>query len=230
MRSTLAILPERKTKQRGTAAMSSIEIQSNERLIPCEDREALLDVAQRSIRQGLRTGHPLVVDPTEFADTAREPQASFVTLRIAAQLRGCVGSARVRRPLVVDVAENAFNAAFQDPRFTPLRAAEFPKLTIHISVLSPMEPLPCASEADLFEKMCVGTDGLEIEFGTYRGVLLPSVWEQLPDKPLFLQMLKMKAGIPPTFWSPRINVYRFTTESFSREVTPCLDHSLAVGD
>jgi len=126
---------------------------------------------------------------------------------------------KVRRPLVVDVAENAFNAAFQDLRFTPLRAAEFPLLTIHISVLGPMEPLLCASEADLLEKMRVGEDGLEIEYEAHRGVLLPSVWDQLPDKQLFLQMLKMKAKIPPRFWSRRINLHRFTTESFCCNVT-----------
>ncbi|MBI2481225.1 MAG: AmmeMemoRadiSam system protein A [Planctomycetia bacterium] len=208
-------------------AVSSTNLQSNEKLISLVDREALLDVAQLSIQQGLRTGRPLEIDPMEFAVTVREPHASFVTLRIGAQLRGCTGSVKVRRPLVVDVAENAFNAAFQDPRFTPLRAAEFPTLTIQVSVLSPMEPLPCTSEADLLEKMRLGMDGLEIEYGAYRGVLLPSVWEQLPDKQLFLQMLKMKAGIPPTFWSQRIDVYRFTTESFGRKVTPRPDHSLS---
>lgn len=204
--------------------MSSIDIQAKEGKISPEDREVLLDIGETSIRHGLRTGQPLEIDPAGFSDAARAPRASFTTLRIGAQLRGCVGSVKARRPLVVDVAHNAFNAAFEDPRFQPLRAAEFPMLTIHISVLTPMESVPCTSEADLLRKMRVGMDGLEIEYGGCRGVLLPSVWEQLPDKHLFLQMLKMKAGIPPTFWSQRINVYRFTTESFGRNVSSHPDH------
>jgi hypothetical protein len=206
--------------------MLSTDIQSHSGTISTEDRATLLDVAQSSIRSGLHTGRPLVVDPASFADAIRTLRASFVTLRIGDQLRGCVGSVKARRPLVVDVAENAFNAAFQDPRFTPLRAAEFPMLTIHVSVLSPMEPLVCSSETDLLDQIRAG-DGLEIEYGAYRGLLLPSVWEQLPDKQLFLQMLKMKAGIPTTFWSQHINVYRFTTESFGRKATPYPDASLA---
>lgn len=198
--------------------MLSTEAQSNDRKLSLEEREALLDVAQSSIQFGLSKGRPLAVDPDNFPHALRKPRASFVTLRINTELRGCIGSVKVRRPVVVDVAHNAFHAAFQDPRFPPLRAAEFPMLTIHVSVLSPMQRLAITSEEDLLEQVRPGTDGLELECGRYRGLLLPSVWENLPEKKQFVRALKMKAGLPPTFWSQQLNVHRFTTESFSRNV------------
>lgn len=216
---TAATHLERGIKLWGTAAMSSIDLDSNQQQISVRDRETLIDVARSSIRSGLGCGDQPVIEPTAFADALRALRASFVTLRIGADLRGCIGSVEACRPVVVDVAENAFAAAFRDPRFPPLRHFEYPTLTIQISVLGPLEPLRFASEADLLKQMREGTDGLEIEFGRFRGLLLPSVWEQLPDKRQFLRTLKIKAGLPATFWSRRMNVYRFTTESFGRKPT-----------
>ena len=204
--------------------MFSTDVKTNTLELSFRDRETLLGVAQASIRSGLCSGEPVVVEPAAFAESLRDPRASFVTLRIDGELRGCIGSVEACRPLVVDVVDNAYNAAFRDPRFPPLRPFEFPMLTVHISVLSPMEPLRFAGEADLLEQIRPGMDGLEIEYWTRRGLLLPSIWELLPDKRQFLQTLKMKAGLPATFWSQRMNVNRFTTESFGRQVTSLPDN------
>ena len=208
------------------AAMLSTDIKSNDREFSLGDREVLLDVAQSSIRFGLRAGRPPEVDPTLFADRLRTSRDTFVTLHIDAELRGCVGSVDARRPLVVDIAENAFNAAFRDPRFPPLRSSEFAMLTIHISILSPVKPLEFTSEAHLLEQIRPGTDGLEISYGPHRSLLLPSVWKDLPNKRKFLRTLKLKAGLPATFPSHRMNVNRFTAESFGRRVSSLPDNIL----
>ena len=206
--------------------MSSTKANSNEGEIAPDDRDALLEVAQSSILCGLRVNRPLAVDPNSFSVALRELRASFVTLRASPQLRGCVGSVKASRPLVADTAENAFNAAFRDPRFPPLTPHEFPTLTIDVSVLSPMHPLEFRSEAHLLEQIDPGIDGLEIECGASRGLLLPSVWEHLPDKRRFLQALKVKAGLPATFWSDRLIVNSYTTESFGRKVLPFQEQRL----
>ncbi len=185
-----------------------------------DQRRQLIDVARESIAHGLRFGSPLAVDPRHFPDRLREPQASFVTLRIAGALRGCIGSVEARRPLVNDVAMNAFGAAFHDPRFPPLATSEFPLLQIHISVLSPFEPLDFVDEEDLLARIRPGVDGLVLEYGPQRGLLLPSVWEDLPDRREFLRHLKMKAGLPPDFWDSGIRVSRFTSESFGDDDLP----------
>ncbi len=182
-------------------------------------QQLLLDVAQTSIRHGLRAGQPLVVDPRAFPDELRELRATFVTLHIGNDLRGCIGTVKAVRPLVEDVAQNAFNAAFNDPRFPPLRPFEFPMLDIEVSLLCPLQPIEFSDEAELLHQIRPGVDGLELEYGPYRGVLLPDVWKQVPDKHSFLRHLKLKAGLSPTFWSNQVRVNRFMTEYFSRRTS-----------
>ncbi len=179
-----------------------------------EERELLRKVARASIEHGLRTGRPLAVDTARHPRPLREPGASFVTLNEHGQLRGCIGSLEPVRPLVEDVAHNAWAAAFSDPRFPPLRASELPDLDLHISVLSPATPMQFDSEQDLIRQLRPGVDGLVLEEGYHRGTFLPAVWESLPDPRDFLQHLKLKAGLPADYWSDTIRVSRYTTESF----------------
>ena len=101
------------------------------------DDARLLEVARISIEHGLRHGRPLAVEAERFGAPLRAPGASFVTLRRGEALRGCTGSLEPRRPLVVDVAENAFTSAFRDPRFDPLTLDELLHVRIHLSLLGP---------------------------------------------------------------------------------------------
>jgi len=174
-----------------------------------------LDIARRSIAHGLEQRTPLPVDPAAYDERLRAPGASFVTLHLGDELRGCIGSLEARRPLVSDVACNAYAAAFQDPRFPPLSRDELPALRIHISVLSEATPLHFISENDLLRQLRPGVDGLILEEGeSHRSTFLPSVWSSLPDPRQFLQQLKLKAGLPPDYWSDSLRVLRYTTESF----------------
>ncbi len=182
-----------------------------------DQRRTLLAVARESIRHGLETGRPLTVDVSAFDPALQKERASFVTLNERGELRGCIGSLEAYRPLVADVAENAFNAAFRDPRFPPVTPDEFDALRIHISVLSPPEPMEFRDEADLLAQIRPGIDGLILEDAGRRGTFLPSVWEQLPDRRQFLAHLKLKAGLPPDHWSPTLRVWRYTTESFGED-------------
>jgi AmmeMemoRadiSam system protein A len=178
-----------------------------------EDREALLEVARASIRHGLAHGSPIPVDLEHYSPRLREPGACFVTLRRAGVLRGCVGSLEATRPLVEDVARNAFNAAFRDTRFPQLPEEESPDLEIHLSILTPPEPLPCSSEADLLSKLQPGIDGLILQDGPCRATFLPSVWESLAEPKQFLAELKRKAGLATDHWSEGIRFQRYRTES-----------------
>ena len=179
------------------------------------ERRILLDVAQRSIRHGLDRGSPLKVVPADYPPALQTQRASFVTLHLDGELRGCIGHLEAIEPLVADVAENAFSAAFKDPRFPSLQEVELSGLHIDISVLTPAEPLEFTSEADLLRQLRPGVDGLILEDGWARGTFLPSVWESLPEPRDFLAHLKRKTGLPMSHWSDRLRVYRYTTESFS---------------
>ncbi|MCC7146948.1 MAG: AmmeMemoRadiSam system protein A [Phycisphaeraceae bacterium] len=179
------------------------------------DGELLLRLARDSVAYGLEEGEPLPVDPTEFPEALRQVRATFVTLHLDGDLRGCIGVLQAARPLVVDVAQNAFAAAFQDPRFPPVTRPEAQKLTYHVSILSPPTPLTFTDQQGLLRQIRPGVDGLILEDGRYRGTFLPAVWESLPQPDQFLMHLKMKAGLPPDYWSPTLRVQRYTCQSIS---------------
>jgi AmmeMemoRadiSam system protein A len=177
-----------------------------------DQQQLLLALAKNSIQHGLTTGKPLKVNLADFPAELTEHRATFVTLQKHGQLRGCIGMLTAVRPLVEDIAENAFLAAFQDPRFPALAASELNELDIHLSLLTPAEPVTFNSEADLISQMQPFIDGLILQEGGRRGTFLPSVWQQLPEPQQFLRHLKQKAGLPPDYWSDTVQVFRYYTE------------------
>ncbi|MFA6052640.1 MAG: AmmeMemoRadiSam system protein A [Methylobacter sp.] len=175
-------------------------------------QQRLLELAKYSIQHALKTGSPLKINLAEYPAELTEQRATFVTLQTHHQLRGCIGTLEAVRPLAEDIAENAYAAAFKDPRFPPLQADELDGLEIHLSLLTPAEPMTFTSEQDLLEQLQPGIDGLILEEGYRRGTFLPSVWESLPEPEQFLRHLKQKAGLPPDYWSKNIRIYRYRAE------------------
>jgi AmmeMemoRadiSam system protein B/AmmeMemoRadiSam system protein A len=178
--------------------------------------ETLLDVAKESIDHGLRHHRPLAVPSRDFAPELRANGACFVTLKMGGDLRGCVGSPQAWRPLIDDVAENAFRAAFADSRFAPLTAEEWPHVDFSISVLTAPVPIPCASEAELVRAIRPNVDGVILADEDRRGLFLPAVWQTLPEPAEFVRHLKLKAGLKPDHWSPATRAFRFSALSISR--------------
>jgi AmmeMemoRadiSam system protein B/AmmeMemoRadiSam system protein A len=159
-----------------------------------------------------RLGVPSATAPhAPFLD---EPGATFVTLKTERQLRGCVGSLAARRPLGDDVRANAQAAAFDDPRFPPLARVEYDALEVEVSVLSASTPLVVASEQELHAQLRPGIDGVTLQWRGRRGTFLPQVWESLSDPREFITQLKYKAGLPLDFWSPDLEISRYTVEKF----------------
>jgi len=179
-----------------------------------QDKDHALRTARESIQHGLTHGMALSVDTTVFSDNLRQTLACFVTLHKDNQLRGCIGSLKAHQPLIKDIAEHAFAAAFQDPRFPPLSQSEFDALDIDISVLSKPAPMTFTNEEDLLTQIQPFTDGLILEHGYHRGTFLPSVWEQLPEKKAFLNQLKVKAGLSSDWWHDDVKISRYETIMF----------------
>ncbi len=182
------------------------------------ERRQLLTLARGSIESALATDGAL----SPFYETQLVPaltvrRSSFVTLRRGDELRGCCGTLEAPRPLAEDVWRNAWAAAFSDYRFPHLTAAEWPHMNLHLSLLTPPEPLDVASEAELLALLRPSVDGLILEADIGRATFLPAVWEQIPDPAQFVRHLKMKAGWPATHWSNRVRVFRYATESFGEE-------------
>jgi len=162
------------------------------------------------ITVGFNTGRPgQVVTNAALPPLLAAPGAAFVTLRRNGQLRGCIGSPLARRPLVVDVVEHAFNAAFRDPRFPRLHLLELPGLELSVSVLTPPEPMRFDDEAGLLAQLRPGIDGLIIEDDGRRALFLPAVWEEIREPRQFLSTLKLKAGFRMEHFSHTFTAQRF---------------------
>lgn len=184
-------------------------------MLDASNRKLLIRLARQSLQHGTDTSNPLSVNASDYATELQEHRATFVTLKSLEKLRGCIGTLEATRPLVDDVAYNAFAAGFRDPRFPALTDSELPGLTISVSILQPAVKMQFKNEADLIQQLEPGKDGLIMGYQRKRGTFLPAVWEDLSDPVEFIQHLKMKAGLTPTFWSDDIWVQRYTTESFS---------------
>jgi len=172
----------------------------------------ILDVARKSIVDGIN-GEEYI--PRSIPTVLTQYGASFVTLKINGQLRGCIGSIFPTKPLILDIIDNSKNAAFQDPRFLPLTIDELESLDVSVSVLSSIERINFKDERDLLSK--IYPYGIIIAEREKRAVYLPVVWEQLPDREIFLNSLKEKAGLPPRYFSRTFEAYKFTALSISNE-------------
>ena len=175
----------------------------------------LLGLARDSIEYGLEHGAPLPVQIEELPQALSQPAASFTTLLQGGALRGCCGRLEAERAVASDVAHSAFEAAFRDPRFDPVVRDELAGIDLEVSVLTPMEPMRVADEADLLDQLRPGIDGLVIAEGARRATFLPKVWEMLPEPQRFVAQLKAKCGLPQDYWSARLEFLRYRTTTYA---------------
>jgi AmmeMemoRadiSam system protein A len=193
-----------------TSLPDSLEVKA----LGAAERTLLLRVASDSIAHGLAQHEPLPVDPDAYPPALRVPIATFCTLHIGGDLRGCIGTLEAHRSLLQDVKANAHAAAFRDPRFAPLTAAELDETAVEISLLSAMQPLQFSGERDALTQLKPGVHGVVFEYGRHRSTFLPQVWEQLPNVVEFMAHLKYKAGLPPDFWAEEVRLSWYTVSKW----------------
>jgi AmmeMemoRadiSam system protein A len=181
-----------------------------------EQRTVLLTAATSiEARLGLVAAAP--PRATGLQGALGEARASFVTLTIDGQLRGCCGTLEPARPLLLDVWSNAQASAFRDPRFAPLTVREWQWSSLEVSLLTPPERVAVASEQQLLVELVPGRDGLVLEWRGMRATFLPKVWEQVAGPRDFLRRLKQKAGLDADFWAADVQVWRYETEVMAME-------------
>ncbi|MDR1401624.1 MAG: AmmeMemoRadiSam system protein B [Puniceicoccales bacterium] len=172
--------------------------------------DEVISICHGSIESALR-GEDFT--PPNIRPPLEQLGASFVTLKIHGDLRGCIGSIRAYQPLISDLIQNARSAAFRDSRFSPLTGEEFANIDIHVSLLSHPRKIAFKCEKDLLDAITPNLDGIIIRDGIFQAVYLPSVWEQLPDKNEFLASLKLKAGLPRNHFSGTLEAFKFSCEN-----------------
>jgi len=179
-------------------------------IAPTDAARTLLPIARASIAIPLGKTHPA----DESAEWLREQGATFITLNLQNKLRGCIGSLRAHRALLDDLKANAQAAAFRDPRFKPLTAAEYENIEVEISLLSALNALAFTDEPSALAQLQPRVHGVIFEYGHHRSTYLPQVWDNFTDPVMFMATLKQKAGLPPNFWEPGIKLHTYTVAKF----------------
>jgi uncharacterized protein len=169
-----------------------------------EEGKFLLQLARNTVKHYLENGKA-PKPPKETSEKLFEQCGVFVTINSVRggekELRGCIGYPYPTSPLVEAVIDSAINASTQDPRFEPMTPEELDEVVFEISVLTPPEPVQTNDPKDYIKRIKVGEDGLIIERGYHKGLLLPQVpieWGWCEEE--FLCQCCMKAGLPRDSW------------------------------
>ena len=185
-----------------------------------EDGQYAVRKARETILEKLKNGKP---DISDARGAFLEDCGVFVTLNTypTHNLRGCIGYPEPIQPLVRSLTDAAISAATRDPRFTPVTAKEMNNIVVEVSLLTPPELIKAKKITGIMEEVQVGRDGLIVEKGPFRGLLLPQVpMERSWETEEFLQHTCIKAGLPPDTWMDKdTKIYRFQAEIFS-ETSP----------
>ena len=170
-----------------------------------EDQRTLLGLARRTAEAAARG--ETAPDLTNPSGPLREKGAAFVTLKIAGELRGCIGHVEAFLPLWESVRDMAEAAAVRDSRFPPLAPRELPGLQVEVSVLTPLKPIRP-------DDIQIGLHGLVVRRGSRSGLLLPQVAVEWGwDRAEFLRRTYEKAGLAPG--APDVELFGFTVEKLS---------------
>ena len=179
--------------------------------------EHAVKIARKTIEAEARDEEPGQIDaPGSF----RAKRGVFVTIHTFPDmcLRGCIGYPEPVYSLGKALVKAA-QAACHDPRFPYLRADELTKVVVEVSILTPPEEIKLEDRKLLPSKVEVGKDGLIMEMGYFRGLLLPQVateWNW--DAETFLAETCSKAGLTPDCWlDKRSKVFKFQAEIFAEK-------------
>jgi uncharacterized protein (TIGR00296 family) len=186
--------------------------------------EYLIKLVRNAVEEYLTTGKTLAV-PKNVSSKLMEKCGVFVTLNGVKhgrkELRGCIGLPYPTSPLAQAVIESAIDSATQDPRFQSVSLEELNNIVFEVSVLTPPELIEVKKPTDVPSKIKVGQDGLIVERGFWKGLLLPQVpveWNWNEEE--FLCQCCIKAGLPPDNWLLKdTKIYRFSCV-IAQELSP----------
>ena len=180
-----------------------------------EEQKTLLRIAREAIEHAVRGEKPARLNPSILTPALLEEGASFVTLTIHGQLRGCIGALEAYQPLADDVREHAIAAALEDPRFPQVREDELSRIQIEVSRLTRPVPLEYKDAEDLLSKLRPHMDGVILKDGFRRATFLPQVWEKIPNTSDFLENICYKMGARGDLWqSKHLDVFIYQVQEF----------------
>ena len=187
--------------------------------INIKDGEFLVKLARKAIEYYLKNRE--IYKPENVSEKLKQKAGVFVTLETYPErdLRGCIGYIEAVYPLYEATIKSAIAAATEDPRFPPVRIEEMDNIIVEVTILSPKELIKVKTPKDYLKEIEIGRHGLVLEYGIYKGVLLPQVpVEYNWSVEEFLSHLCLKAGLPPDCWFEKnVKIYRFEAKIFAEE-------------
>jgi len=194
----------------------------------------LVQLARKAVEENLKNKKRISL-PEDASKKLLKPCGVFVTINSVKhkgkELRGCIGLPYPTTPLVQAVIESAISSATQDPRFYPLSLKELDSVVLEVSVLTPPQAIEVEKPSEFTSKIKVGEDGLIVEKGMSKGLLLPQVpveWKWNEEE--FLCQCCIKAGLPPDCWLLKATkIYKFQAIVFEEEKPRCEVKRQALG-
>lgn len=197
-------------------------------LLTIDEGRSMVKLARSSVESVLKENYVLPINKIKISGVLKELRGVFTSIYKygnmvdkVKELRGCIGYPLPIKPLYKAVIETAKEAAFNDPRFPPVKLEELDNLIFEVSVLTPPEKIKFKSPLELPNLIEIGKDGLILRYGLYSGLLLPQVPVEYDwDAEEYLSHLSMKAGLPPdAYFYKGVEIYKFEAQIFS-ETSP----------
>lgn len=179
------------------------------------EKQTLLRLAREAMEHAVQGKKIPSLDKSSLTPRLREDGASFITLTIDDDLRGCIGALEAYQPLAEDAREHAVAAALEDPRFPPVDKTELNRIKLEVSRLTAPQLLEYSSSEDLLKKLRPHVDGVILKSDHRRATFLPQVWEKIPNPVDFLNQLCSKMGARYDLWrNTKLQVYIYQVEEF----------------
>lgn len=186
-----------------------------EELLTLEEKNILLRMAREAIECGVRGKELPPLDESTLPPRLCEEGASFVTLTIDGELRGCIGALEPYQSLAEDVREHTVAAALEDPRFPAVSERELDRIRIEVSRLTRPVKIEYHDTSELLSRLRPRMDGVILRDASRRSTFLPQVWEKIPDPVEFLNNLCYKMGADPFLWQRKhLDVFVYQVEEF----------------
>ena len=180
-----------------------------------EEQQTLLRMAREAMTFRVKGEALPPLDVSSLTERLRADGASFVTLTMRGELRGCVGALEAYQPLAEDVREHAVAAALEDPRFPPVSERDLRAIQLEISRLTRPHPLEHKDAAELLSKLKPRVDGVILRDDMRRATFLPQVWKKIPQPDEFMDNLCYKVGANYDLWRKKhLEVLTYQVEEF----------------
>lgn len=184
-------------------------------MISEESGEYLVGIAKEAVLTYLEKREKIEI-PDDCPEELEEKLGVFVTLNKNNELKGCIGYPEPIEKAIQATIDVAIAAAVEDPRFPKLTLDEYKDVTFEVTVLTKPELLEVSKPSEYLDLIKIGRDGLIVQKGYNRGLLLPQVaTEHNMNVNEFLDHTCMKAGISADSWlDASSDVYTFQGQIF----------------